>query len=96
MARGDGRIYKQPGSAVWYCAYYLRGQQYRQSTGETDEQKALKFLRRKIKEVHADQVGARTFVGPQQERITVDKLLDSLEADYRLREKWNPQVATNA
>jgi integrase len=89
--RGQGRIYRREGSAFWWCAYYLRGKQYRQSTEEADEKKAQKFLARKLKEVHADQIGARPFVGPQQERITVSELLDALEADYKLRKKDSPQ-----
>lgn len=93
--RGDGRIYRRSGSLFWWCAYYLRGRQYRESTEETDEQKALKFLRNKLKEVHADQIGAKAFVGPQQERITIDELLDILERDYKLREKWNVKVSSN-
>jgi len=89
--RGHGRIYRREGSAFWWCAYYLRGKQYRQSTEETDEKKAQKFLDRKLKEVHADQIGARPFVGHQQERITVAELLNALEADYKLRKKDSPQ-----
>lgn len=42
--RGDGRIFKRSGSSFYWCAYYLRGKQYRESTGETDEVKAQKFL----------------------------------------------------
>jgi integrase len=69
----------------------LRGQEFRESTGETDPGKAERFLNRRIKEVGADQIGAKTFVGPQQERIKVSKLLDALEEDYKLRGKDSPQ-----
>lgn len=89
--RGDGRIYLRKGSPFYWCAYYLHGKQYRESTGETDDQKARKFLNKKLKEVHADQIGARPFVGPQQQRITVSDLLDALGADYKLRGKETPQ-----
>lgn len=93
--RGDGRIYQRPGSSLYWCAYYLRGKQYRQSTGETDEKQAQKFLNRKLKEVHADEIGARPFVGPQQQRVTVAGLLDALEADYKLRGKDSPQFQSH-
>lgn len=53
--------------------------------------KAENFLKRRLKEVGADQIGARAFVGPQQERITVNELLDALEAHYKLRGKDSPQ-----
>ncbi len=39
----------------------------------------------RLKEVGVDQLGIRTFVGPQQQRLSVADLLDSLEADYELR-----------
>lgn len=93
--RGDGRLYQRQNSPFWWAAYYLRGKQYRESTGEVDQDKARKFLRNKLKEVHADEIGAKTFVGPQQRRTTVGDLLDSLETDYKLRGKWNTKVNSN-
>lgn len=89
--RGEGRIYKQKGSSLWWCAYYLRGKQYRESTGTADPKQAAKFLKRRLQQVGADQIGAKQFIGPQQERIKVSELLDVLEADYKLRGKDSPQ-----
>jgi hypothetical protein len=45
----------------------------------------------KLKEVHADQVGARPFIGPEQQRITVSDLLDALQTVYKLDGKDSPQ-----
>ncbi|HEY3627373.1 MAG TPA: site-specific integrase [Terracidiphilus sp.] len=90
-ARGEGRIFSRKGSAFLWCAYYLRGKEYRESTGETDPQRAAKYLKRRLKEVGADQIGIATFIGPQQERLKVCKLLDALEDDYKLRGKDSPQ-----
>jgi integrase len=81
--RGQGRIYRRNGSAFWWCAYYLRGKQYRQSTGETDVKKALKFLNRKIMEVGADKIGAKVFVAPKQERVTINEILADLVEHYK-------------
>jgi integrase len=78
-----------------WCAYYLRGTEYRESTGTADRVKALKFLKRRLKEVGADQIGKATFVGPQQERMKVDSLLDALEEDYKLRGKDSPQFRSH-
>ncbi len=89
--RGDGRIFTRKGSAFLWCAYYLRGNEYRESTKTTDPDKAAKFLKHRLKEVGADQIGKATFVGPQQERMKVSKLLDALEEDYKLRDKDSPQ-----
>lgn len=90
-SRGDGRIFSRKGTANLWCAYYLRGTEYRESTGTVDRQAAEKFLRRRLKEVGADQIGKAVFIGPQQERTKVSKLLDALEADYKLRRKDSPQ-----
>ena len=89
--RGDGRIFARKGSAHLWCAYYLRGKEYRESTGTAEPEKAAKCLKRRLKEVGADQIGKATFVGPQQERMKVSKLLDALEEDYKLRAKDSPQ-----
>jgi integrase len=89
--RGRGRIFPRKGSAFLWCAYYLRGKEFRQSTGETDSAKAEKFLNRKLKEVGADQIGAKVFVSPQQERIKVSALLDALQVKYNNRGKDSPQ-----
>src|SRR5207245_3184371 len=89
--RGNGRIFKRKGSAYLWCTYYLRGKEYRESTGTADQKKAENFLKRRLKEVGADQIGAKPFVGPQQDRLTINELLDALKADYELRGKLTPQ-----
>jgi integrase len=89
--RGNGRIFRRPNSSMWWAAYYLRGKEYRESTGETDEVRAGKFLQRKLKEVGADQIGARTFTTPKASRLTLQELLDALKADFELRGKASPQ-----
>jgi integrase len=94
-ARGDGRIFTRKGSNLLWCAYYLRGKEYRESTGETDTQKAEKYLKWRLKEVGADQTGKAVFVGPQQERIRVDQLLEALEDDYKIRSKDTPQFRSH-
>jgi len=93
--RGNGRIFQRKGSAFLWCAYYLRGKEYRESTGETDHSKAEKFLKRRLKEVGADQIGAKAFVGPQQERVKISELLNALETDYRLDGKDSPQFKSH-
>jgi integrase len=93
--RGSGRIFKYKGSVYFWCAYSLRGKEYRESTRETDSIKAEKFLKRKIKEVGADQIGAKAFVGPNQQRLRVGEMLDALEADFTLRGKASPQFRSH-
>jgi integrase len=107
--RGNGRIFSRKGSAFLWCAYYLRGKEYRESTQETDPNKAEKYLKRRLKEVGADQIGAKPFVGPQQERLKIscgitaedqrkpdcDCLCCALDRDYRLRDKASPENLSN-
>lgn len=81
--RGEGRIFPRKGTPYLWCGYYLRGKEYRESTGEADFAKALKYLRRRMKEVHADQIGAKRFSGPQQDKILVREIIDVLIAEYK-------------
>jgi integrase len=50
-ARGEGRVFQR--GNVWWVQYYNRGAQVRESSGETDEKKALKFLRKRLGECAA-------------------------------------------
>jgi integrase len=90
-----GRIFARKGSSFLWCAYYLRGKEYRESTHQIDPQRADKFLKTRLKQVGADQIGAAPFVGPHQERTKVSELLDALRADYALRGKDSPQFQSN-
>ncbi len=89
---GDGTLYRKPRSPFWHMQYYLRGKRFRESTKERSQEKALKVLRRRLKEVGADQIGAKKFVGPRGERVTVSEILDALVTDLEVREKLSPQA----
>lgn len=100
--KGHGNIFKHPLSPYWHCHYSLRGKLFRQSTGvlvgedETKSKpKAERFLKQKLREVGADLIGAKTFIPPKAQKITMGELLDSLEADYKLRGKYSASVKTN-
>ncbi len=89
--RGNGRIFARKGSSSLWIAYYLRGKEYRESTGNADPKEAAKFLRRRLREVGADQIGARTFGGPQQERVTVTEILERLTVTYKRGRRGLPR-----
>src|SRR5215469_4562184 len=106
VSRGHGRVYEQKGSPYWCVAYYVHGKEVREAakhvrTGEKIEateknrHEAERFLKRRLGELAAEQHGGRAFVGPQQERVTINDLLDGLERDYRLRDKWNTKAASH-
>jgi integrase len=104
--RGQGRVFQRTGSSYFWIAYYAHGKEEREvarhvRTGdkieatEGNRREAERFLKRRQGEIAAEQHGGRPFVGPQQERVTVGELLDGLERDYKLRDKWGTKVASN-
>lgn len=93
--RGHGRIYRRPGSAFWWAAFYLHGRQHRESTGETDERRAARYLKVRSEQAGAARQNLATFVSNQQRRLTVNELLDALQADCELRGVYSPQVAAH-
>lgn len=101
--RGQGRVF-QRGAYLW-VAYYAHGKEEREAarhvrTGdkleatEKNQREAERFLKHRLGELAAEQHGGRAFVGPQQERVTVNELLDGLERDYKLRDKWSVKTAS--
>ncbi len=93
--RGRGRLYHQRGSAFWWMAFYKHGKQIRMSTGEVDEKKAERALKLKLQERDAELGGGRKMITPQQQRITVNELLDALKVDYKLRGKSGARLLSN-
>ena len=93
--RGTGRIFQRPKSPFWWIAYTRRGKEIRESAKSTDYKKAEKLLRYRLKEIGAEQLGARPFAGPAAERITVAELLEALEADLTLKGKMGPTVTSH-
>lgn len=92
--RGDGRIFKR--GETWWVAFYVDGREQRESAKTSDEGTANKYLRNKLKEVHAHELDAsKPFITQRARKRTVADLADSLKADFEIRGKWNPQVRTN-
>jgi integrase len=87
--RSEGAIYLR--GEIYWCRYSLRGRQYRESTDHTDPEKARKFLRNRLKEVGADELGLATFIQPRSRNLSVRHLLDMLKNDLQLRGKLNAQ-----
>jgi integrase len=104
--RGQGRVFTRTASSYFWVAYYAHGKEVRECahhvrTGEKLEvcdknhREAERFLEHRLKELAAEQVAGRPFVGPQQQRVTVNDLLDGLESDYKLRDVWNVKTDSN-
>lgn len=69
--RGMGRTLRR--GETWWVAYYFNGREIRESAKSRSEADARRLLKKRLKEIH----GSR-FVGPQEEKLTVDDLLDAL------------------
>ncbi len=93
--RGSGRIFRRKNSQNYWIAYYLRGQEFRESAGTPDEKTATRFLKHRIKEVGADQLGVRKFVEPASQRVTVNELLDALKTHFTVNGKNNNRFRSN-
>src|SRR5215471_3759723 len=92
--RGDGRIFKR--GERWWIAFYVDGHEQRESAKTSSEEIAQKYLRNKLKEVHAHELDpAKPFITQRDRKRTVADLMDGLKADFTIRGKWNPQVRTN-
>src|SRR5713226_814145 len=86
--RGEGRVFQR--GKRWWIAYW--GFRPNGDTGEVresagaDADGARELLKRRLREDANHRDGIKRFQGPNQERITVNELLDSLVADYRQRQ----------
>jgi len=80
-----GRLFKVNGSDRWYLAYWHAGREYRQTTGTADFGAAKAKLGAKLVELASVRRGREPFVAPDTKRITVDDLVQALEADFALR-----------
>jgi integrase len=90
--RGDGRTFLR--GSIYWIAYSLRGREYRESAKTSDENEAGKFLKARMKQVGADQIGARKFTTPQACKLTCHDLLETLKAEFELDGKLSPQAAS--
>jgi integrase len=75
--RGTGCLYLR--GDIWHAKWYADGKAYTQSTKQTDEQRAEKFLRKQLAKVETG-----TFAGTRVERIRVSELADDFLRDYKI------------
>jgi integrase len=75
VTRGAGRTYKR--GSTWWIAYHFRGQEFRESAKTSDEKAAKKLLQQRLKERQKP-----NFVGPKEQRWTLDDMEAKIKADY--------------
>jgi integrase len=78
-ARGTGGLWLV--GRVWWMQYYSRGQKFRESTGETDELKALRALRRRLRLIAED------VYRPEAKQLRYEDLRETYMADYAMNRK---------
>jgi integrase len=92
--RGDGRIFKR--GETWWISFYVDGREQRETAKTSDEGKAQKYLRKKLKEVHAHELDpTKPFLTQRERRRTVADLLDALKSDFEIRGIASMQSLSN-
>ncbi len=92
--RGDGRIFKR--GETWWMSFYVDGREQRESTKTSDEEKAGKILRAKLKEVHVHELDpTKPFITQRNRKRSVGDLLDALKTDFEIRGIASPQNLCN-
>lgn len=79
MSRGDGYLFRKPGSRFVWMGFYVNGRLRRESTRETDERKALRALKQRVAEVRA-----ATYKTPARD-VRLRHVLDCIVSDYEAR-----------
>jgi hypothetical protein len=86
--RGDGRLYREPGSRFWWMAFYDHGREIRQSTRETDKKRARKVLKLRIADV------LRGDCIPHEHKVTLGDLIAMVRADYDVHQRRSRTTVT--
>jgi integrase len=76
--RGQGRVFRRGGR--WWIAYYHEGREIRESSRTDNEQVAARLLKDRLAAIYTG-----SFVGPQQARVTVGELIETLRVEMEAR-----------
>jgi integrase len=74
--RGFGSLYRR--GRMWWIRYHHRGEEFRESCGSERETEALRLLKARWK-----QIGRGRFIGPKEEKVLVNDLIDALVLNYK-------------
>jgi integrase len=97
--KGQGGIYQR--GQVWWIHYSLRKRIFRESAQTDDPVKARRFLKHRLEQVGAAKQGGKQFLGPQQEKVTINEILDDHIAYYKtggkkgIRREVSPQMRSH-
>lgn len=92
--RGDGGLFLR--GSTWWVQFYVDGKKQRESAKTADPEKAEKYLRGRLKEVHAHELDAsKVFVTRRDKLRTIAELMDALKIDFTIRGKDSSQNLSN-
>jgi integrase len=89
-ARGNGGVYRVPGSRFWWISYQLNRKTERESSGCLTKTAAAEKLKERLLAI-----GNGNFLGPRIQKITVEELYADLVQDYRIKSQtveWAERV----
>lgn len=78
-------VFRRKGSRYLWIRLHYRGKAIQESTKEVDPAKARAYLRQRQREIGADRMGLKKFIGPEGERLTMAELLDNLKLSFERR-----------
>jgi len=78
--RGLGRTFKR--GSVWWIAYWHRGKEYRETSSSESEAQARKLLKKRLGEI-----GSGKLIGPVEERVTFEEMVEYLKTDYAVNKR---------
>lgn len=78
--RGEGRVYKQPGSKNFWIQYHVGGRLIRESSGSEKSRDAQKLLTKRLNDANEGKA-----VGPEVERVTLNDLCELVRNNYRMK-----------
>jgi integrase len=76
--RGQGWIFRKPGTDRWTIQYYVNGKRVRESAGTANRNATVAILNQRLAAI-----GQGRTVGPAVEKTTLGQLISMVEADYR-------------
>ena len=78
--RGFGSVYQR--GRIWHVGYLHHGKWHRESSHSDNKADAERLLKERWK-----QIGKGRFIGPSEDRVTMDSLFDGLENDYTINRR---------
>jgi len=84
LPRQSGPVFKKPGSPFFYIRFWKNGKKTERSAKTIDEKKARRIYEKEKAKADQDGYG---YIGPKENRVRFDDLIELLEREYRLKDR---------